>query len=165
MPTDERAVRELYARLIDAWNRGNADDFASVFADDAVFIAFDGSRQQGRRAIHDAHVPLFEKYMKGTRLVGEVTDVTFLGPDAAVAHATGSTIARGKTKPSPERDSIQTLVAARRGGEWRLVAFHNTRVRPIGKRLPETLFWLVGDKLWRLVAGKGPRLHLAGSKA
>jgi hypothetical protein len=44
-------------------------------------------------------------------------------------HAVGSTIMRGKTSPSPERDSIQTLVATRQNGQWRLAAFQNTRLR------------------------------------
>lgn len=162
MTHDEDEIRSLYARLLEGWNRGDAEAFAAVFEEDASFIAFDGTRQEGRRAIRDAHVPLFEKHMKGTRLQGEVTDIRFLAPDVAVAHATGDTIGRGKTKPSPERASIQTLVAARRDGAWRLVAFHNARVRPVGRRLPETLLWLVTEPLWRLVLGKGPQIRTVG---
>ncbi len=45
---------------------------------------------------------------------------------------------RGKSVPSPERDSIQTLVATKRAGEWRLAAFQNTRVRPIGRNAAGT---------------------------
>jgi hypothetical protein len=59
-------------------------------------VAFDGSHTRGRET-------------------GEVYDVRFLAPDVAVEHA--STVMRGKTEPSPERDSIRTLVAVRQGGE------------------------------------------------
>lgn len=96
--------------------------------------------------------------MKGTRLVGEVQRVRFLGPDAAVIHAAGSTVMRSKSEPSPERESIQTLVAARRDGEWRLVAFHNTRVRPIGGGAT-FLFWALTDRLWKILRPKGRTHH------
>ena len=69
--------------------------------------------------------------MRGTRLVGDVTDVRFIGSDVAVVLARGGTIMGGRSAPSPERDSVQTLVAVKRGDGWRFVAFQNTRVRPI----------------------------------
>jgi hypothetical protein len=61
---------------------------------------------------------------------------------------------RRKTKPSPERDSIQTLVAVRRDGVWRFAAFHNTRVRPIGRGPSTFLVWALTDLLWKLFARK-----------
>ena len=59
---------------------------------------------------------------------------------------------RGKTKPSPERASIQTLVAVREDDEWRFAAFHNCRVRPIGGGAAGFLIWAFTDKLWRFFA-------------
>jgi hypothetical protein len=56
---------------------------------------------------------------------------------------------RGKTEPSPERDSIQTLVATRQGGEWRLAAFQNTRVRLMGNAAA-FLMWTLTDFLWKV---------------
>src|SRR5215218_5995015 len=92
---DEAAVRGLYQQLMDGWNRGS------------------GKRFKGRKEIGPFHQQLFDRWMKGTRLVGQVEDVRFLSPDVAVMHAVGGTVMPGKTKPSPERDSIQTLVATR----------------------------------------------------
>ena len=60
----------------------------------------------------------------------------------------------GKTKTSPERDSIQTLVAVREGTEWRFAAFHNSRVRPIGGSAARFLIWALTDRLWRIFASK-----------
>jgi hypothetical protein len=62
-------------------------------------------------------------------------------------HAVGGTVMRVKSAPSPEQDSIQTLVATKRGGEWRLAAFHNTRVCPIGPRAAGTFVWMLSDWL------------------
>ena len=89
-------------------------------------------RVPGRREIAASHQQLFDKFLKGTRLTGRVLSMKFVRPDVALIHATGGTVMRDKTKPSPERDSIQTLVAVREGAEWRFAAFHNSRVRPIG---------------------------------
>lgn len=149
LPSDEIAVRALYGQLMDGWNAGSGEAFAAPFAEACDFIAFDGTRFHGRDALARFHDPLFQTHLKGTRLVGAVTEVRFLSPDIAMMHATGGTIARGATQPARERDSIQTLVAVRQAGGWRLVAFQNTRVRPIGQNVRGTLLWLVSDWLWK----------------
>ena len=147
--SDAEAVRALYDQLMDGWNKGSAVDFAAPFADELDFIAFDGVRFRQREELVRFHEPLFKTHLRGTRLVGDVTDVRFVSADVAVMHATGGTIPRGATRPAPERASIQTLVATRRGDEWRLVAFQNTRVLPIGQNAAATLLWLVTDRIWR----------------
>lgn len=148
--SDMTRVRALYAQLMEGWNRGSGEAFAAPFMRDGDLIGFDGVRFRGREEIVRFHDPLFKTHVRGTRLVGDVTDVRFLGADVAVMHARGGTILRGRSTPAPERDSIQTLVAARDDdGEWRLVAFQNTRVRPIGRNVAGTLLWLVSDWLWR----------------
>jgi uncharacterized protein (TIGR02246 family) len=131
------------------WNAGSAAAFAAPFAEECDFIPFDGVRLRGRDELVRAHEPLFETHLRGTRLVGEVTGVRFLSPDVALLHARGGTIPRDRTQPAAERDSVQTLVAARQDGTWRLVAFQNTRVRPIGRDVCGTLLWLVFDRFWR----------------
>ena len=148
-PADEAAVSGLYQQLMDGWNRGSGDAFAAVFTEDGDLVAFDGTHFKGRQEIAPFHQQLFDKWMKGTRLVGQVEHVRFLSPDVALLHAVGGTIMRGKTEPSPERDSIQTLVAVRQNGEWRLAAFQNTRIRPIGNA-GTFLVWALTDWLWKV---------------
>jgi uncharacterized protein (TIGR02246 family) len=147
--SDVEAVRALYRQLMDGWNKGSALEFAAPFADEFDFIAFDGVRFRRREELVRFHDPLFTTHLRETRLVGDVTDVRFVTPDVAVMHATGGTILRGATRPAPERASIQTLVATRRDDGWRLIAFQNTRVRPIGQNAAGTLLWIVTDRIWR----------------
>jgi len=151
---DEVAVRTLYQQLMDGWNQGSSDAFAAPFAEDGDFIAFDGTHFKGRQEIAQFHQPLFETYLKGTRLVGQVISVRFLSPEAALMHAVGGTVMRGKSAPAPERDSIQTLVATKRDGEWCLAAFQNTRIRPIGRNAAGTFVWILSDWLWKLCRPK-----------
>jgi uncharacterized protein (TIGR02246 family) len=146
---DEAAVRALYQELMDGWNRGSGEDFGAVFTEHGDLVAFDGTHFKGRGEIAPFHQELFDKWLKGSRLVGKVKDVRFLSPDVAVMHAVGSTVMRGKSEPSPERDSIQTLVAVRQDGEWRLAAFQNTRVRPI-RNAAAFLLWTLSDLLWKV---------------
>ena len=148
---DEAVVRALYQQLMDGWNQGSGDAFASVFTEHGDLIGFDGTHFKGRQEIAPFHQQLFDnKWLKGSRLVGEVKDVRFLSPDVALMHAVGGTVLRGKSEPVPERDSIQTLVATRQDGEWRLAAFQNTRLHPMDSSAGPFLVWTLSDQLWKV---------------
>jgi uncharacterized protein (TIGR02246 family) len=147
---EEAAVRALYQQLMDGWNQGSGDAFAAVFTEDGDLIGFDGTHFKGRQEIAPFHQQLFDKWLKGSRLVGEVKDVRFLSPDVALMHAVGGTVMRGKSEPVPERDSIQTLVATRQDGEWRLAAFQNTRLHPMDSSAGPFLVWTLSDLLWKV---------------
>ena len=127
-PADEAAIRDLFRELLDDWGRGDGDAYGSRFTEDADYVAFDGSHTKGRQEISSSHQELFDRWVKGTRLVGSVESVRFLGPEVALVHATGSTVFPGEDKPRPSRDSIQTLVAVKREGAWIFTAFHNSRI-------------------------------------
>jgi uncharacterized protein (TIGR02246 family) len=131
--TDEAAIRALYQQIIDGWNKGSGDAFAARFAEDADFVAFDGSYFKGRQEIAAFHQMLFDTFLKGTRLVGKVRSVRFLTPDVAVMHAVGGTVMPGPSGIEPERNSIQTLVATKRVGDWYLAAFQNSRAQYMGR--------------------------------
>lgn len=148
--TDEQAVRALHRRVLEAWGAGDGEAFAAPFGDDAVFIGFDGSVMRGREQIASTHQEVFDRWMKGTRLVEEGTEVRFVASDVAIVHTLGGTLMRGKSEPAPERESIQTLVAVRDAGGWSFASFQNTRIRPIGAGAVSALLWLVPDRLWRL---------------
>jgi uncharacterized protein (TIGR02246 family) len=152
--TDEAQIRVLFEDLLGDWGRGDGEAYGSRFTEDADYVAFDGTHTRGRWDISSSHQQLFDKFLKGTRLTGRILSIKFLRPDVALVHATGGTIMRGKTKPSPERASIQTLVAVREDDEWRFAAFHNCRIRPIGGGPAGFLIWALTDKLWR-VFGSG----------
>ena len=147
---EEAAVRALYQQLMDGWNQGSGEAFAAVFTEDGDLIGFDGTHFKGRQEIAPFHQRLFDKWLKGSRLVGQVKDVRFLSPDIALMHAVGGTVLRGKSEPVPERDSIQTLVATRQDGEWRLAAFQNTRLHPMDSSAGPFLVWTLSDLLWKV---------------
>jgi uncharacterized protein (TIGR02246 family) len=114
---------------VEGWNQNSGAALAAVLTDDGDLVGFDGQHLTGRAEIAPFHQGLFDNWLKGTRLVGKVEDLRFLSPDVALIHAIDGTVMRGKSEPSPERDSIQTLVVTRQEGEWRLAAFQNIAVR------------------------------------
>ena len=74
---NDAAVRALYSQMMDGWNKGSAEVFAAPFAVDGHLVAFDGTHFKHRDEIISFQQPLFEKWLKGTRLVGEVESVQF----------------------------------------------------------------------------------------
>lgn len=150
----ESAVRQCYENVMTGWNIGSAEAFAATFAKDGHLVGFDGTHLKGRQAITEFQRPLFEKWLKGTRLVGQVTNIEFLTVNLALVHAIGGTIMRGQTKPDPARDSIQTLVMVRREGSWQVLAFQNTRLRPMGQSTGSVIAWLLADALWNWLRPK-----------
>ena len=151
---DEVAVRALYAQLMEGWNKSSSEAFSAPFTEDGHLVAFDGMHFKGRDEIVAFHQPLFDVWLRGTRLVGQVESIRFLDSHVALMHARGGTIMRGKSRPSLERDSIQTLVAVKREGEWRFLAFQNTRVRPMSRSSRSAFIWLLTDWLWKVIGSK-----------
>jgi uncharacterized protein (TIGR02246 family) len=131
---DEAQLRALFDRLVASWNAGDADAYGALFTDDAVYVAYDGTRQEGRAGITELHALLFAGVLAGSRLVGQtIEDIRAVGPDAAVLRAVGTVLLRWQRRPARRRLSRQTLVAQRTADRWRFVAFHNSRVRPPGR--------------------------------
>jgi uncharacterized protein (TIGR02246 family) len=144
LATDEAAIRELFAQLLAAWERGDGHGYGALFTEDAPYVAFDGSVTTGRQAIGDGHQQLFDRWLKGTRLVGQIDSLRFLGPESAVVVATGATVMPGKDQPV--RPSVQTLVAVNREGSWRFAAFQNTRI--IKRNALQWLLFGIGMKVF-----------------
>jgi uncharacterized protein (TIGR02246 family) len=126
-PADDAAIRSIPEQMADAWNRGNGDGFAARFADDADFVAFEGTHLLGRRQIALFHQHVFDTVAKGSRITAEVKFVHFLAPEAAAMHSIVRVTLRGETEPFPGRDSMQMFVVAKRTGRWVVEAALNAR--------------------------------------
>ena len=129
---DETAVRELYHRILEAWNRRSADDFAAPFAEDGDVVGFDGSQSTGRAAIAAELARIFADHDTGT-YVGKVRNVRSLGPEAAVLRAVAGMVPAGRSELEPKLNAVQTLVAERRDDEWRAVLYQNAPAQLHGR--------------------------------
>ena len=135
LANDEAGVRALMQRLNDAWGEGDADAYAALFTEDADYVIFDGSLAKGRAAIAEVHRPLFEGFMKGSRLAGQTTAIRFLAPDIALVHGKGAVLRKNQQRPSRRALSVQTTIVIRQGDRWLITAFQNTRYRPWAESL------------------------------
>jgi uncharacterized protein (TIGR02246 family) len=125
------AAKDLYERLIEAWNGRDAVDFAEPFADDATMIGFDGSVAEGDE-IREHLTAIFADHPTG-RYVAKVRHVRAMGDDAEVLRAIVGMIPPGGTELNPDLNAHQTLIAERRGDAWRIVQFQNTPAQYHGR--------------------------------
>src|SRR5215475_5511179 len=121
----ETEVRALYRQIINSWNRRSANAIGELFADGGAVIQCDGLELRGRDEIVSGHKQLFEDHHTGA-FVGKVRSVTFLDSEAAVLRATAGMVMPGQNDFDSRLNAIQTLVAARHDGRWRVVLFQNT---------------------------------------
>ena len=56
----------------------------------------------------------------------KVKRVRLLSPDAAVLRAVAGLVPPGQSDLNPELNALQTLVASKRDGRWRIVLLQNT---------------------------------------
>ena len=141
---EEAVIRYLYFKMIDGWNKGNGETFASPFTQDADLVGFDGTHLKGCQEIASFHQQLFDTFVKGSRLVGKIRSVRFLNSNVAIMYAVGGTIMAGQSDIEPERNSIHTLVVMKESyDKWRITAFQNTRAQYIGR--PEMSHELTED--------------------
>jgi uncharacterized protein (TIGR02246 family) len=134
-PAQRREIFELGQALQDAWNRGDAAGYASLFTDDADFVAWNGSYGRGRQAIADGHRLLFDGPLAGSRMVLVDEDaqsappgsLRFVRPDVAIMVISGVVTLAGQSATGPDHQSVQTFVLTKNVNRWRVAAFHNTR--------------------------------------
>ncbi len=136
---DEDAIRELIAQQVKGWAAGDPEAYAAVFTSDADYITFLGSHYRGREAIAASYVPLFRKLLNGSRLHIEISQIRFLAPDVALIHA-DATVAKKTRQRSRRTARVNTSVAVRIDGRWRLAASQNTTHRRFAEKLMAKLF-------------------------
>ncbi|GAB10493.1 hypothetical protein GOARA_057_00170 [Gordonia araii NBRC 100433] len=122
-PQIPAGIGESLERMRAAWDAGDPGAYAAEFTDDATYVIFIGTLTVGREAIRDDHVPLFERWQKGSKMSLKVVDVKQLGPDVAIVVTEGG-IGKGSRI---KLDKVQTYVFVREPDRWRCAAFQNTK--------------------------------------
>ncbi len=129
---ERRAILALGHNLEDAWNHGDAAGYASLFTEDASFVAWNGLHGYGRPAIEQAHRHLFSGPLAGSQMAlirddAAPESLRFLQPEVAIMIAVGAVTSATQPATGPDHDAVQTLVLVKGGSRWRITAFHNTR--------------------------------------
>src|SRR5712672_3991589 len=123
--TDETQIRTLYQQLLDGWNKRSADAMAVLFAEDGDLVGFDGSQLSGQAEIASTLQQIFADHVTPP-YVSKVRSVRLLSSEVAVLRAVVGMVPHGQSDLDPNLNAIQTLVAAKQDGKWRIVLFQNT---------------------------------------
>jgi uncharacterized protein (TIGR02246 family) len=122
---DEIEVRALFRQILACWNRRNAEEMAALFAEDGNVVGFDGSPLNGRTEIEAEMSRIFAHHQTAV-YVGKIREVRFLTAEVAILRAVAGMVPPGQTDINPAVNVIQTLVAAKRDGAWRIALYQNT---------------------------------------
>jgi uncharacterized protein (TIGR02246 family) len=115
----------LYQQLLGAWNKRDAAQFAALFAEDGNIVGFDGSQVNGRAEI-EAHLRQIFADHQTAAYVGKVREVRLLAAEVAILRAVAGMVPPGQSGLNPAVNTIQSLVAVKRAGQWRVALYQNT---------------------------------------
>ncbi|ASK61024.1 DUF4440 domain-containing protein [Virgibacillus phasianinus] len=118
-------VKELYQRLIHAWNNRNANGMAQLYTNEGDMIGFDGSLVSGREEIFAHLKPIFEEHPTPP-FVYKVKGIRQVSTDTAILRAIVGMVPPGETELDPSLNAHQTLVAVKEEGKWSIELFQNT---------------------------------------
>jgi uncharacterized protein (TIGR02246 family) len=130
--SNEVAIRDVESQQALAWNRHNAEEYASLFAEDGDVVNVLGWWWQGRAAISAKLADAFTWVFRESTLTIDDVHIRFLDPSTAVVHVRwtmeGSKAPPGA--PSPPRQGIQLQILRKVKGQWLIASFQNTNSAP-----------------------------------
>jgi uncharacterized protein (TIGR02246 family) len=127
--SDEIAIRNIVQEEIAAWNAGDAAAYSRHFAADGTFTNVRG------QFFMDRHDYVFKGQFHGSTLKQDIVSLKFVRPDVAVVEVLTSVTGIQKLSPGTNTDDKGRLrtrllqVIVKDGGEWKIVAYHNTDVK------------------------------------
>ena len=124
-PVDPTECTALYTRLLEAWNRRSAADFAALFDTEGTAVGFDGSEMNGRDEIATSLKAIFDSHPTGA-YVARIREVRQLGPATALLRAAAGLVAPGTSDLNPAVNAIQSAVLTERDGALWIALLQNT---------------------------------------
>lgn len=122
---DEEKVLTLYKDLLNQWNEKQGQGMANLFAEDGSLVGFDGSQVNTRVGIEGHLTPIFAQYPTA-RFIHIVREVRALGNDTALLSANVGMVPRGYDDINPAVNAVQSMVAIKENGQWKVALFQNT---------------------------------------
>jgi uncharacterized protein (TIGR02246 family) len=125
MTSDRESIIDVYQRLLDAWNRRDADAFAALFTGDGSTIGFDGSQMNGRDEIRSALRAIFADHQTAT-YVAIVREVRSLPNTTFLIRAVAGMTPRGGGELNPAVNAVQSAVLVDEEGQPHIALLQNT---------------------------------------
>jgi uncharacterized protein (TIGR02246 family) len=128
-----QSPQEVAHGFAEAWDRGDADGLAELFAADADFVNVVGLWWTRREQIRRNHAYGFTHIFPGSTMSVDRLRVRELGDEVAVVHVRWSVEGQVDPRggPAPDRHGVLVLVTQRQAdGTWLAVAAQNTDLVP-----------------------------------
>jgi uncharacterized protein (TIGR02246 family) len=139
---DEKAIRQVVEQFTKAYNAGDAQAVAKLFAPDAEMADDEGRGAQGRESIQEIFANLFKEHPK-THIEIEIESIRFVGP--AVAIEDGMTTVVHAADESASRSRYE-VVHVKLDGKWQMASARDLPDEPLSSEEQlRQLEWLVGD--------------------
>lgn len=107
------------------WNKRSGESFAATFTEDGETIGFDGSQHLGRAEIASNLQRIFADHPTPA-YIAKVRSVALLTPEVAVLRAVAGMVTPGQSDLAPQLNAVQSMVAKKHNGQWRIVTLQNT---------------------------------------
>ena len=146
LPTTTQ-LQELLDQLSDSWSAGKGQEFGALFIDNAHFVTFDGTVLEGPAAIGQYHQAAFDRYLQNTRLVVSVEGTRAIDDSSLLVFTSGGIQSKSGDTVMLTGDSVQMMVVVLKDGKAHVLAFQNTRRRPITDEDSANV-WREFDRLW-----------------
>lgn len=111
--------------MLEEWNRRDAGMIAALYTRDGNIVGFDGSPVNGQSEIESHMRQIFTDHQTAV-YIGIVREVRFLTPEVAILRAVAGMVPPGQSDLNPAVNAIQTLVALKQDGRWRIALYQNT---------------------------------------
>ena len=118
-------VITLYTRMIEAWNRRDADGFVDLFIDRCHVVGFDGSQMNGRTQTASELRTIFANHPTAS-YVAKIRDITGVDSHVALLRAVVGMIPPGQRDLNPAVNAVQSVVVVVDAGEPKVALLHNT---------------------------------------
>jgi len=123
---DEIAVIDAIERVMDAWERNDANAFVEAHGEEATVVTVEGLYCKGREPIRSLMTMLYAGPFKGSKVFWKPEDIRFVGDDAAIViYWNGILLGGVKELPPEETRRATTFLSKQDNGEWLVEAFQN----------------------------------------
>ena len=139
--SDVRAITDLLASFVKAYNEKDAQALAAMFTPDAEIEDDDGQITRGRDAIVGRFSTIF-KEQAGQKLTVVTDSLRFLGNDIAIEDGTAS-LSSGADAPA--ETNRYSVIYARQGGRWLHARIRDESPEDDAHQQLEDLEWMLGE--------------------
>ncbi|MGB4845764.1 MAG: SgcJ/EcaC family oxidoreductase [Ferruginibacter sp.] len=122
---DKQQIENAVKTLTEAWSNGDAEKFASPFAEDADFTVWFGLKLSGKKEIAFGHNIIFKEFYANTRWDLKIDKIRFVDQDVALVYCSGAILKEGM-ESATEPDAVPLLIFNKKDNNWKIIALQNT---------------------------------------